>query len=141
MSVIRMLGVDMSTFTHAHGWRAGALASEFVRWVPALTVALACSGSSYSEHQLSGRVLTDSDSLAIPVLILAVADFLIVADLAADHPIHIIDASDGRLRSIFRRGGGPGEVKAPWTLFRDRGGLVYGIPRSCESPAWIHGVL
>jgi hypothetical protein len=95
--------------------------TRFAHWLPVLTVALACYGSSDPERRLSGRVLTDSDSFAIPVRIIVVADFLVVADLAADHPVHILDASDGRiLESVLGWGGGPGEVKAAWTLFRDR---------------------
>jgi hypothetical protein len=66
---------------------------------------------------LRGHVLTDSNAMAIPTEIAIVGPFIVAADFASDSTMHVIDRDSGRLlRSLGRRGSGPGEFEGVWTI-------------------------
>lgn len=53
-----------------------------------------------------------SEELAIPTDLEVVGGHLVLVDRYADHPIHIVDATEGELlRSLGRAGDGPGEYR------------------------------
>lgn len=75
--------------------------------------------------QLEERVLTSGDYLAAPGDIALVGEHLLVIDGISDSVLHVIDAQSGqRLRSLGRRGEGPGEFRGAWSIARpaDTGG-------------------
>jgi hypothetical protein len=75
--------------------------------------------SSLRPVQLRGRVLASGDYLAAPTEIALVGDRLLVVDAISDSVLHVIDAREGRhLRSLGRRGEGPGEYRSPWSVAR-----------------------
>lgn len=82
---------------------------------------------------LTGTVLAASSALALPTRIAVVGDYLVVLDAASDSALHVLDRRSGRLvRSLGRRGEGPGEFKGAWSLAPDpRTGdavWVYDLP-------------
>jgi hypothetical protein len=67
-----------------------------------------------SAIQLSGEVLSQSDSLAMPLSVDVVGEHLIVTDASASRMVRVLDRHDGRQISSFgRKGSGPGEFQAP----------------------------
>ncbi|HEX2205933.1 MAG TPA: BF3164 family lipoprotein [Longimicrobium sp.] len=67
-----------------------------------------------SEVALRGEVLTDSDSLAMPLSVDVVGEHLVVTDGSGARMIRVLNARDGALVASFgRKGGGPGEFQAP----------------------------
>jgi hypothetical protein len=70
-----------------------------------------------SQADLIGTTLCDDSALGIPVDLAAVAQYVVVIDIASDSVVHFIERSTGTHRGQFgRRGEGPGEVKAVWSL-------------------------
>ncbi|UCG87764.1 MAG: hypothetical protein JSW71_04235 [Gemmatimonadota bacterium] len=66
---------------------------------------------------LAGKVLSAASELAIPMDIAVTDEYLVVIDLAADSVLHVIHRSTGALIGQFgRRGAGPGEFKAAWSM-------------------------
>lgn len=66
------------------------------------------------------RILGDSSSLGLPTAMGVVGDYVVVVDALSDEAIHVIDGRTGHVvNRIAPRGDGPGEVRSPWTLFRD----------------------
>jgi hypothetical protein len=66
---------------------------------------------------LESTVINASDALALPTGLALVGDYLVVLDAASDSVLHVVDRRDGRLvRSLGRRGRGPGEFDGPWSL-------------------------
>jgi len=69
--------------------------------------------------ELVGTTLCDSSALGIPTDLSVVGRYLVVIDIASDSAVHFIDRSTEAYRGQFgRRGEGPGEVKAAWSLDR-----------------------
>jgi len=69
---------------------------------------------------LTGTVLNAPPVLALPKRIAVVGDYLVVIDAASDSALHVFDRHTGRLvRSMGRRGKGPGEFDGAWALSRD----------------------
>lgn len=61
--------------------------------------------------------LTESSVLAIPTDMAVVGDYLALIDIASDSALHVIDRVQGGLvRSLGRRGDGPGEFNGAWSL-------------------------
>jgi hypothetical protein len=82
--------------------------------------------------KLSGRVLARGDYLGLPGRIGASGTRLLVLDGASDSVIHILSAADGhRLRSMGRRGEGPGEYRTAWSIAPD--------PRHAER-FWVYDI-
>jgi len=72
---------------------------------------------------LSGQVLFDGPSLAIPVDITIAGRYVVVADLSADSMFHVIDADRPGVPFQFgRRGSGPGEFENAWSMDPTGGG-------------------
>ena len=66
---------------------------------------------------LEATVLNDSPALAIPTRLEIVGDDLVVLDAASDSVLHVVNRHSGALvRSIGRRGRGPGEFHGAWAL-------------------------
>jgi hypothetical protein len=79
--------------------------------------------------KVSGRVLASGDYLGRPSRIVSMGETLLVLDNTGDSVLHVISARDGRrVRSQGRRGAGPGEYQAAWSLAPD--------PRDAGS-AWV----
>jgi hypothetical protein len=69
---------------------------------------------------LTGTVLNASPALALPKRLAVVGDYLVVIDAASDSALHVLDRHTGRLvRSLGRRGKGPGEFHGAWSLAQD----------------------
>lgn len=67
-----------------------------------------------SVTELRGKVLSQSDSLAMPGSIDVMGDALVVTDGLSARMVRIFDRHDGRQISSFgRKGSGPGEFQAP----------------------------
>ena len=82
---------------------------------------------------LTGTVLNAAPALAIPTSLAVVGDYLVVIDAASDSALHVLDRHTGRLvRSVGRRGKGPGEFQGAWSLSKDlrsdRAVWVYDLP-------------
>jgi hypothetical protein len=82
---------------------------------------------------LAGRVLHTSPVLALPTRLAVVGEHLVVVDAASDSALHVLDRRSGRLlRSLGRRGKGPGEFQGAWSLAPDRAWpdavWVYDLP-------------
>ena len=74
-------------------------------------------------RRLSGQVLFDGPSLAIPVDIAIAGPYVVVADLSADSVFHVIDPAGQSAPFQFgRRGAGPGEFEQAWSLDPKGGG-------------------
>lgn len=70
-----------------------------------------------STSRLTGRVLNGGDFLGVPSDVVLVGEDIVLLDGAADSVGHVLRAGDGMLvRSFGRRGEGPGEYKAAWSL-------------------------
>ena len=81
---------------------------------------------------VAGEVLFDSDVLAMPGDIAIVGELLVVVDVVADSAIHLLNRVTGEsIRSFGRRGAGPGEFQAAWS--------VDPVPGSA-SECWIYDV-
>ena len=79
---------------------------------------------------LTGAVLNASPALALPTRIAVAGDYLVVIDAASDSVLHVLGRRSGRLvRSLGRRGEGPGEFKGAWSLAPD--------PRSSDA-VWVY---
>ncbi len=66
---------------------------------------------------LTGSLLTESDSLALPLTIRYVKGFLLVGDTQSVHPLHVINAYTGEYVGGFSRNGeGPGEMLRPGSV-------------------------
>jgi hypothetical protein len=88
--------------------------------------------SRLDPEQVSGRVLLNGDHLGLPVQLSAFGSSLLVLDGASDSALHVISAADGRVvRSLGRRGEGPGEYKAAWSIAAD--------PRHSRR-AWVYDI-
>jgi len=67
--------------------------------------------------ELNSTVLYASSALALPTRIELVGDYLAVLDASADSVLHIVNRHTGALvRSLGRRGRGPGEFYGAWAL-------------------------
>jgi len=65
----------------------------------------------------SSRILCDTAALGIPTDLLVVGDYLVVLDIASDSVLHFFDRRTKTYRGqLGRRGEGPGEVMAAWSL-------------------------
>ena len=92
--------------------------------VPLILLSLACGerGDPLIPTAIKAHDVFSSDSFGIPVRVLYHRGLLVLIDLAADRPVHILDARTGRfLGSPLRWGIGPGQVKSPWSLFASGG--------------------
>ena len=79
---------------------------------------------------VTGDVLFDSDVLAMPGDIAIVGERLVVVDVVADSAILLLNRVTGEsIRSFGRRGAGPGEFEAAWSV-----DPVYGSVSEC----WIY---
>jgi len=66
---------------------------------------------------LHGQMLNASPRLAIPTRLELVGDYLAVLDAASDSVLHVVNRHTGTLvRSLGRRGRGPGEFYGAWAL-------------------------
>lgn len=73
--------------------------------------------SSLRPTELKGRVLSGGDYLGRPSRIALVGERLLVLDGASDSVLHVVDTRNGRLvRSLGRRGEGPGEYRSAWSI-------------------------
>lgn len=73
--------------------------------------------SSLKPRKLSGRVLAQGDYLARPGSVIRLQNYLLVLDDLSDSVLHVVSAADGRrIRSLGRKGEGPGEFKGAWSL-------------------------
>ncbi|HKJ93094.1 MAG TPA: BF3164 family lipoprotein [Longimicrobiales bacterium] len=73
--------------------------------------------AAFHPAQLTGRVLNDDPSLAMPTYVAVVGGDLVLVDPRADSTIKEIDRSDGTLvRQFGRHGEGPGEFEGPWSI-------------------------
>lgn len=78
--------------------------------------------STLDPVDLKGRLLAAGDYLGAPTEVAALGDRLLVIDAMSDSVLHLIDAqSGGHLRSLGRRGEGPGEYRGAWSLARESG--------------------
>jgi hypothetical protein len=69
--------------------------------------------------QLRGVVHHGGDHLGMPVGLAAVGTTLVAIDRYGEHSIHVVDLRTGELRgSIGRKGEGPGEFEAPYSIDR-----------------------
>jgi len=74
-----------------------------------------------SVRPLAGRVLNEGEFLGRPGALVALDTYLVVLDDAGDSIVHVLRRADGtRARSFGRRGAGPGEYMAAWTLVKPR---------------------
>ena len=90
------------------------------------------SHSHLEVRRVSGRVLAQGEFLGRPGRVEQFGDDLVVLDDLGEAAVHIISARDGRrVRSVGRRGGGPGEFRSAWAITRDP-----ADPRS----AWVYDV-
>lgn len=88
-------------------------------WRPAERMAPAdrCAPRGISLPMLNAMVLSESDELALPTRLRVVGDYLAVLDAASDSVLHVIDRHRGMwVRSVGRRGRGPGEFEGAWSL-------------------------
>lgn len=66
---------------------------------------------------LEGSVINASPVLAMPTRLEIVGDYLAILDAASDSALHVVDRHTGVLvRSLGRRGRGPGEFQGAWAL-------------------------
>jgi hypothetical protein len=66
---------------------------------------------------VKGRILASGDYLGAPTAITRVGDQLLILDAISDSVLHVVDAQSGRhVRSLGRRGEGPGEYRGAWSL-------------------------
>lgn len=104
-------------------------------------IASACSPGAERPASLRGKVLSRSDSLALPYKIEVHGDRLAVIDRGMDQVLHVYDRGSGRhLRSAMGRGDGPGEVRSPWSLHVRAGDIcVWDFSNSKSLCAGGHG--
>jgi hypothetical protein len=66
---------------------------------------------------LAAQSASGTPELGIPIDIAIAGRYLAVIDLAADSVLHLFDRTTGEPVGRFgRRGGGPGEFRAPWSM-------------------------
>jgi hypothetical protein len=71
---------------------------------------------------LKGQLLATGDYFGAPAEIAVLGDRLLVVDALSDSVLHVIDARSGaHVRSLGRRGEGPGEYRVAWSLARESG--------------------
>lgn len=71
---------------------------------------------------LRGQLLAAGDYLGSPAEMTVLGDRLLVLDALSDSVLHVIDARSGaHVRSLGRRGEGPGEYRGAWSLARESG--------------------
>lgn len=79
--------------------------------------------SALPVRSVAGRVLNGGEFLGRPSVLAAVNDYLVVLDDGSDSVIHVLRQGDGfRVRSLGRRGEGPGEYKSAWSLLKSHHG-------------------
>ena len=76
----------------------------------------ACRAESAEDSaRLSGAVAYEGPRLGSPAALAIAGPYLVVADDYADSVVQVVDRRSGRMvRSLGRKGAGPGEFKAPW---------------------------
>jgi len=80
--------------------------------------------------ELAATVLHASPKLAIPTRLEVVGDFVTVLDAAADSVLHVVNRHTGALvRSLGRRGRGPGEFYGAWAL---------DVAKEGEDVVWVY---
>lgn len=102
----------------ALGVVATGLAARTEQPPPVATGAFDLDGAAMP--MLTGTVLNASTDLALPTSLAVVGDYLVVIDAASDSVLHLLDRHTGRfVRSLGRRGKGPGEFEGAWSLAKD----------------------
>ncbi|MBB4635845.1 BF3164 family lipoprotein [Longimicrobium terrae] len=87
--------------------------------------------SSLRPVKVNSRVFASGSFLGMPGRMLVSGDYLLVLDGATDSAVHVISTRDGhRVRSIGRRGKGPGEFE---------GARSFAV-RSAGDPPWVFDI-
>lgn len=80
-------------------------------------LAAPCAHGATEVPTLRGGVLHESAALALPTRLEVVGDYLVVIDAGSDSALHVVNRRTGALvRSLGRRGEGPGEFTGAWSL-------------------------
>lgn len=92
-----------------------------------------CASDGGAVSVLPAGVLNTSPVLSLPATLRVVREYLVVLDLAADSVLHVFHRKTGVwVRSMGRRGRGPGEFDGAWSLDPARGqppaAWVYDLP-------------
>jgi len=96
-------------------------------------VADRCVSGDAAPTILPATVLSASPALALPSGLGVVGQYLVIIDDASDSVLHVLDRHDGTwVRSLGRRGRGPGEFHGAWSLDPARNAppsvWVYDLP-------------
>jgi hypothetical protein len=76
-----------------------------------------CASGGDGPPTLQATILNASSALALPSGLGVVGQYVVVIDDASDSVLHVLDRHDGIwVRSLGRRGRGPGEFRGAWSL-------------------------